>query len=235
MIGTYLLLALAMLQAGDAAGGAPAPASQTPASSARAKANLASYLSDADYPPDAIRAEEQGTVSFRLFINAEGRVDRCEVTGSSGSASLDAATCRIMTARPRFEPARDEAGHPTTDVVSSRIRWVLPEDEPYQMPAVRAAPIAALSTLVRPSDYPAEARKAGEHGLVIFVLAVAPDGKVLGCMVPPMTAAQALADATCRIMTERARFRPARDGAGKPAPDMIPGAVEWRIPARRRK
>jgi len=95
---------------------------------ARARANLASYVSDADYPASAQRNEEQGTTGFRLTVGTDGRVTNCEVTSSSGSSTLDAATCNIMRRRARFTPAHDSAGNPTTDTVSSRIRWVLPSN-----------------------------------------------------------------------------------------------------------
>ena len=94
---------------------------------ARARANLASYVSDSDYPAAAIRSEEQGTARFRLTVGADGRVTGCTITGSSGSSALDSATCRIMKQRARFTPARDGAGNPATDTVSNAIKWVLPE------------------------------------------------------------------------------------------------------------
>lgn len=100
---------------------------------------------------------------------------------------------------------------------------------------MRAAPLQPLASLVRPSDYPAEAIKAREQGLAIFILSVGPDGKVTGCIVPPQTIQPSLADATCRIMTERARFRPARNESGEAAQDFVPGAVEWKLPAPARK
>jgi protein TonB len=95
---------------------------------ARARANLASYVSDADYPPSAIRAEEQGTTGFRLEIGPNGRVTECTVTSSSGSSALDQATCRLMRSRAKFTPARDSSGNPTGDTTSARITWKLPED-----------------------------------------------------------------------------------------------------------
>ena len=95
---------------------------------ARARANLASYVSDADYPTSAIRAEEQGTTRFRLSVGPDGRVSECTVTGSSGSSALDNATCRILKSRARFTPARDSSGNPTSDTVGSAIKWVLPDE-----------------------------------------------------------------------------------------------------------
>jgi protein TonB len=106
---------------------APPPPPRT-VEPARARANLASYASDADYPASAIRAEEQGTTGFRLNVGPDGRVTACTVTSSSGSSALDQTTCRIMRARARFTPARDDHGQPTSDSVAGRIRWVLPDE-----------------------------------------------------------------------------------------------------------
>lgn len=110
---------------------APPPAPPAPprkVEAARAKADLRSYVSSEDYPSSALRAEESGTTAFRLDVGTNGRVTNCTVTSSSGSAALDAATCRVLKSRARFTPARDTSGNPTTDSVSSRIRWQLPED-----------------------------------------------------------------------------------------------------------
>jgi periplasmic protein TonB len=90
---------------------------------ARARTNLASYVSNDDYPASALRNEEEGTTRFRLTVGSNGRVTDCSVTSSSGSAALDSATCRIMRARARFTPARDNQGNPTTDSYSSSITW----------------------------------------------------------------------------------------------------------------
>jgi protein TonB len=103
------------------------PAEPKKVEAARARTNLANYVSDADYPAEAIRREEQGVTRFRLAVSADGRVSDCTVTGSSGSNALDSATCRLMKSRARFSPARDSDGRPTTDTVANAIKWVLPE------------------------------------------------------------------------------------------------------------
>jgi protein TonB len=105
---------------------APPPPPPPKVAPAKAKANLASYVSDADYPDSALRNEEQGTTSFKLDVGPNGRVANCVVTGSSGSSALDSATCRIMRSRARFTPAHDSNNSPVSDSVSARIRWVLP-------------------------------------------------------------------------------------------------------------
>jgi len=102
----------------------PAPINAAPPA-IRAKANLASFFRDDDYPPQALRNGEQGTVRFRLAIAADGRITDCRVTGSSGSAALDRQTCSILRRRARYQPARDSAGHPVADRDNGEIRWVL--------------------------------------------------------------------------------------------------------------
>ncbi|WP_349356544.1 energy transducer TonB [Sphingosinicella terrae] len=106
---------------------APPPPPPRTVEPARARANLASYVSNDDYPASALRNEEEGTTGFRLTVGPNGRVSDCTVTSSSGSSALDAATCRIMRSRARFTPARDNRGNPTTDSVSARITWRIQE------------------------------------------------------------------------------------------------------------
>ncbi|GAA4008976.1 energy transducer TonB [Sphingomonas humi] len=117
-----------------AASAAEAPSSDTPpaepsdgqATGTRARANLASYFSDSDYPPSAIRNNEQGTVAFVLSVSPAGRVSECRIAQGSGSQTLDMATCSILQSRARFEPARDDSGEAVGDEVRGRIKWVLP-------------------------------------------------------------------------------------------------------------
>jgi protein TonB len=78
-----------------------------------------------DYPPSAVEAEAQGTVTVSLQIGATGRVSGCSVSNSSGSRILDSTTCRLLTQRARFTPAQDSNGNPTTGSFSQRITWRL--------------------------------------------------------------------------------------------------------------
>ena len=121
---------------------APLAAAAPSASQAVPRAPLHTYLTNADYPSEAIRNGEQGTVEFRLTVDLNGRVSDCAIQASSGSAVLDATSCRIMTERARFNPARDENGKPVPGPFESRISWRLPEDtaNPVDLPpAVGAA------------------------------------------------------------------------------------------------
>ena len=106
----------------------PAPSDSSPPPPTRARANLVNLFTSDDYPRQALRNEEQGTVQFRVTIAPNGRVSDCAVIASSGSSVLDRASCLIVSRRARFEPARDASGRRVSDSMTSRIRWELPED-----------------------------------------------------------------------------------------------------------
>jgi protein TonB len=78
-----------------------------------------------DYPREARRAGEQGTVRIYYRISQEGRISACRVVESSGSAALDEASCDIITRRSRFEPATDDQGRPAPSFGSRTITWRL--------------------------------------------------------------------------------------------------------------
>lgn len=104
----------------------PPPPAASRASGARARGDRAGWISTDDYPPRALRNGEEGSVGISLRIGADGRVSDCAVTASSGSATLDEATCRLYQRRARFTPARDEAGNPMASTFTDRIRWTIP-------------------------------------------------------------------------------------------------------------
>lgn len=109
----------------------PAPAAPPPpriSQQAAPKGSLTGLFSSEDYPPAAQRNGDQGTTAVRLTIGSDGRVSDCSVTASSGSSSLDSATCSIIRRRARFTPAKDQGGAPTSGSYSQRIKWVLPDE-----------------------------------------------------------------------------------------------------------
>lgn len=103
--------------------------------------NVMRLFSTDDYPMEAIRREEQGTVTYRATVGIDGRVSACAITSSSGSIYLDAATCNIIQRRARFRPALDQHGQPIEDHFAGRIRWVLPEPDPAPYADLRQATI----------------------------------------------------------------------------------------------
>lgn len=106
----------------------PVPAPPTVSRAASAKGNPADWISNDDYPSDALSAEASGTSSIRWDIGTTGRVENCTVTKSSGNSSLDRAACSALTRRGRYTPAQDQSGQPIRVSGQTRnVRWVLPQ------------------------------------------------------------------------------------------------------------
>jgi periplasmic protein TonB len=101
---------------------------KVPPTPMKPKGNPGGWVTESDYPSSARRAEEQGRVGFRLEIGPDGKPTSCTVTGSSGSGSLDSATCPLLMRRARFTPGKDDAGNPRGGVYSNSVRWQLTDN-----------------------------------------------------------------------------------------------------------
>lgn len=92
----------------------------------RVLGNPGGFFGAAAYPPEAMRANEQGRSVVRVEVDAKGYPTACSVFSSSGSSALDQATCRIATTRMQFSAARDEKGRAIAGQYTLPVRWVLP-------------------------------------------------------------------------------------------------------------
>jgi hypothetical protein len=73
-------------------------------------------------------------------------------------------------------------------------------------------PLSNPNEWVRTSDYPEEALKKNQLGLVAFALEVDSDGRASACHIRQTTGFWALDNRTCSLLIERARFRPNQPG-----------------------
>lgn len=105
--------------------------------------NPGSWLSNADYPAEALRRRAHGFVGFRLTIDAGGVPTGCAVTASSQDRSLDETTCSLLLARAHFRPARDAQGNAVADSFASRVRWTI--DEPIYL--IGLSPLRIVNSL----------------------------------------------------------------------------------------
>ena len=90
---------------------------------ARPLTSPAFWLSFGDYPPDSLRAKEQGAVGTRIDIARDGKVTSCSIISSSGFPRLDEQTCNIVRRRARYRPAQDANGEPIPSFSILRFRW----------------------------------------------------------------------------------------------------------------
>jgi len=83
------------------------------------------HIRSSDYPRGAVEAGASGIVSVRYTVAIDGRVSRCVVTHSSGSADLDDTTCRLIQQRFVFRPARDAYGQPVQADIVEDHEWIM--------------------------------------------------------------------------------------------------------------
>ena len=86
-----------------------------------------SWLSTDDYPRAPLVDGIEGTAAYRLIVGTNGRVSACEITRSTGNGQLDAATCKFIERRARFEPATDQTGAKVVGSYTGTVTWDIPE------------------------------------------------------------------------------------------------------------
>lgn len=115
----------------DPPGPSPTPFVEKPSftpKSVRPRNDPGLWVTTGDYPTASLRRGEQGTARFEVSVGSDGKVIDCRVTSSSGAAELDAATCKHVAKRARFEPATDASGARVGGTYSGSIHWVIPRD-----------------------------------------------------------------------------------------------------------
>lgn len=84
---------------------------------------IAGRIKGSDTPPALRHRPFHGTTAAEVMVGTDGRVSGCRVIESSGSGELDALTCRLVTQRFRFTPARDGAGRAVAETVQIEHTW----------------------------------------------------------------------------------------------------------------
>ncbi len=107
----------------------PPPAPKAEPTPPKLRGNRLKLITNDDYPEASIRAEEEGRTFVTYDVNAEGRVENCQVTRSSGSRRLDEATCTLITRRFRYDPGKDADGRPVrVSGFQDSVTWRLPRE-----------------------------------------------------------------------------------------------------------
>lgn len=82
-------------------------------------------ITSSDYPDEAARIGQRGTVVVRFTVGTDGRASGCSTVVTSHFAPLDAHTCRLMAERLRFQPAVDAQGRVIAATYIQTVRWEL--------------------------------------------------------------------------------------------------------------
>lgn len=86
-----------------------------------------SWIKTSDYPAGANFVGNNGLVTFRLDIAADGAVAGCHILYRTDPDKFADTTCRIIAQRARFSPALDAAGNGIKWFYVNSVRWVVPQ------------------------------------------------------------------------------------------------------------
>lgn len=87
----------------------------------------------------------------------------------------------------------------------------------------------AITSWVTPDDFPVEARQL-PNATVVFRLMVDATGVPTSCEITRSSGVAAIDDHTCRLLQQRARFKPGVNASGKPIPGTYSNAMRWQQP-----
>jgi len=104
-----------------------------------------------------------------------------------------------------------------------------PEPSPAADP-ISAVPRGNPGRWVTNGDYRTRWINEGLSGIAGFSLEIDRNGRVSDCTITRSTGHSVLDGATCRLLERRARFTPARNGAGDNVAGTYSSSVSWEIP-----
>ncbi len=87
----------------------------------------AGWITNNDYPRQALVRGWEGTSGYRLVVGSNGRVSECEITRSSGHSVLDREACQQLERRARFDPAKNNRGDVVVGTYTGQVTWQIPD------------------------------------------------------------------------------------------------------------
>jgi len=84
------------------------------------------WLRSDDYPPSMLSKGMPGLVHFRLTVGEDGVPVSCHIQQSTNPEGFDAAVCKAMMRRARFEPALDAGDKPMKAYYLNTVRFQIP-------------------------------------------------------------------------------------------------------------
>jgi len=96
--------------------------------------------------------------------------------------------------------------------------------------ALRQRPVTTNLFGINADDYPPEALLRAIEGRVLVRIAVSAQGRASECATVATSGSAVIDETTCRVIRRRARFRPARDAAGRAVPARYVSSVTWLVP-----
>ena len=94
-------------------------------------------------------------------------------------------------------------------------------------PAVASQVVGTIAGIFTSDDYPEDAIAANQRGKSQFLLMIGLTGEVMDCVITVSSGIASLDAMGCQVIRERAKFRPAKNAAGKPVFATTIQSVNW--------
>lgn len=175
----------------------------------------------------------QGFLERFWVARGNDRYRLTTVTFPDGDALIDAGEVRVSAGVHKLGFVMQD-GATALDMLSKcnaalRARWNIPAD-PDGGVVTAAKPINDGGGLwLKPGDYPTAALRGALEGATRFVWAIGTTGRVEACHLVHSSRSAELGAVACRVVTERGRYEPARDAAGRPITSWAGSAINWII------
>ncbi|MBD3728941.1 MAG: TonB family protein [Sphingomonadales bacterium] len=147
---------------------------------------------------------------------------------------------KIVTPLPPIDVSPRDPIMETTPVIPKTIPDIIPKVVPLPMPSttpgratfdpVAAAPRNDPANWVTQSDYRSRWINEDMAGTTSFRVEVGTDGRVQSCTITKSSGHAALDQATCDLVTRRAKFKPAKNQFGELSSGTYASSVRWQIP-----
>lgn len=133
---------------------------------------IAGSITDGDYPREAIDKFEYGESTAVFTVSIEGYPTNCVASGAT--RLLDLATCKLITERFRFLPARDADGKAVVEYKTQKVTWR------RALPSPAPSGSAKRGALIRGIAIPASGNKIEDayiYALRLFLLGLFPEAQ----------------------------------------------------------
>lgn len=88
--------------------------------------NITGIFEADDYPAEALVEKVEGAVQYTLLIDENGAVVGCDPIMATRAPILELMGCQVIMRRAKYTPARDRAGRPVRQALTTPpIRWTL--------------------------------------------------------------------------------------------------------------
>lgn len=183
--------------------------------------------------PQAVEAAFDG-----YSMGVPGRPEKF-IRWYDGNPEILAAITNDQTVRLLAEGKLDVAMHWTDGQAALQALQACHDDLlkswGVDVPAIRALkapprPIGSPGRWVTYDDYPSLEAARGIGGTTAFQLKIGTDGAIENCLILRSSNSKNLDDLSCKLMRERAKFKPGRDANDQPVISYYVNRIRWTIP-----